>query len=487
MKHPPRISANTSKDSGDTIEFLRIVKLAADRLSHGFIIYEKPIAKIIYANEAAERILGYQCEELVSMSNRFLHRIVHEQDLNKIQEFLNEGQDGRFEPTSLEHRFIRGDGKVIWIETFKTETNLDDKVYGIFVISEITEKKLREKDIVRREERYRLLYENLSDALFITDIRGNITMCNPQAVNLFGYSESELLGMNFQHLIHPDGRDSVKNAFEESLETGKTRGEGIVAKALRKDGKAFYYHVTSSVITNDGRHVGFQSLIRDITESKLSEIKLRNSMKDLELYSSFLKHDIRHELQIIATSSGILSEISGRESSTYSNSGLINNSVGRINNILNFMDTSDVTPSTGDIIVDLEKSALQAMRIHENLNVVLEINPTVKDIPLSRGALIGLVFNNIFQNAAIHAGEQVNMRVQVRIKDDSLVMHFMDDGKDIAKEIRASLFRKGTSTRGTGLGLYLSRRVIEEYNGKIEYIDDNNPGATFRVILPIEI
>ncbi len=487
MKHPPRISKKHATDSGDSIESLRIIKSAADMLSHGFLIYEKQIAKIIYVNEAAERILGYQCDQLIAMPSTFLNRIVHQEDLNKVQEFLNADEDEGFEKSSLEYRFIRGDGEVIWIEIFRTETKYSDKDYGAFLISEITEKKLREEDVVSREERYRLLYENLADALFITDIRGYITMCNSQASNLFGYSEAELLGMHFKQLVHPDVRESVLDAFRLGLKRQRTRSEGMFAKGVRKDGTAFYYHVTSSLMTSDGKLIGYQSLIRDITESKLSEMKVRHSMKDLELYSYFLKHDIRHELQIIATSSGILCEISDVQSQAYSNSEIINNSVARINNILSFMDTSDITPSAGDIMKDLEKSALQAMRIHENLNIVLEINPTVKDHPLSRGALIGLVFNNLFQNAAIHGGKEVNMRVQVQLEDDSLSMDFIDDGKGIADEVQASLFKKGASTNGTGLGLYLSRRVVEEYNGKIEYIDSINPGTTFRLTLPVEI
>lgn len=487
MKQPPKRTATDSQSITDSADSLRLVKLMADSLSQGLIIYEKSPTRIVYANPAAERIIGYESKELRSMTQDSLRKILVEEDLGKIRQFLNVTHIEKHDPPTLEHRFIRSDGTTIWIETTRTEVKYGEREFSVFLFSDVTAKKVQEHEVISREERYRLLYENLADALFITDTNGNITMCNSQGTNLFGYSEQEFIGMNFTHLIHPDEREHVIDAFRTSIESGRTREEGMIARGIRKDGKSFYYHVTSTLITKDGAPMGFQSLLRDVTDRKLSEIKLRNSIKDLELYSSFLKHDIRHELQIIATSSGILSEVESPTMSPKSTSEIITDSVDRINNILNFMDTSDVTPSTGDIIDDLEKNALQAMRTHENLSIVLEVNPTVKDIPLPRGALIGLVFSNLFRNAAIHGGGTVNMRVQVQMKDDSLIIDFIDDGKGIAEDIQASLFKKGASTQGRGLGLYLSKRVIEEYNGTIDYNDRKGEGACFRIVLPVEI
>jgi len=127
------------------------------------------------------------------------------------------------------------------------------------------------------EERYRILYKKLSDAMFLSDKNGNVLLSNDKAVELFGYNSDELLGMHFTKLLHPDDRKRLQDSRSKSLELGEAAIEGFEANARRKDGSYFDVHITNTILYDENKPSGYQSLIRDITERKRAERKLRES------------------------------------------------------------------------------------------------------------------------------------------------------------------------------------------------------------------
>ena len=152
-----------------------------------------------------------------------------------------------------------------------------------------------------------------------------------------------------------------------------------------------------------------------------------------------------------------------------------------------------ILPSRSDIPIEqtivgvIERCSLQAMRAHQGLEVIIEANPRARKIKVTGGRLLPLVFDNLLRNAAIHVGSDVEVHIKVERKGKEVQIKFRDNGEGIPDDMKQGLFGRGFSTTGSGLGLYLSKRVIEHYGGSIELIPETKPytGASFKILLPI--
>ncbi len=180
---------------------------------------------------------------------------------------------------SYEHVVVTHDGEertITWNNTLLTDS--DGRPIGTLSSGEdITERKLTEETIKKSEEKYRILYEKLSDALFLSNKDGQVTLYNDMAVNLFGYDEDELLGKHFTDLLHPEDCHRILNSHEKHLKTGESIIGGFDAKARRKDGSYFDVTITNTILMEEGKPSGYQSLIHDITNRKRNERQLLES------------------------------------------------------------------------------------------------------------------------------------------------------------------------------------------------------------------
>ncbi|MFW9953313.1 MAG: PAS domain S-box protein [Candidatus Thorarchaeota archaeon] len=185
--------------------------------------------------------------------------------------------------TSSEENLISG--KSVFTEVTKIPLITNGSVQQIVtVIRDVTKQHLSQSAIQISEERYRLLIENLADALFLTDTTGNITFAGEKAKELFGFTPEELVEMHFSNLLHPNMKDTIIEVFRKRLETLEDNKEGFEAIGLRKDGSSFNFHIANTIRFENGKAVGYQSLIRDITERKKTEQALHDERDRAQMY-----------------------------------------------------------------------------------------------------------------------------------------------------------------------------------------------------------
>ncbi len=145
-----------------------------------------------------------------------------------------------------------------------------ETIDGIIIVLHENTKSAIEPEATSTSFRY--LYENLSDAIFQTDMHGFITLTGAKGTSLFGYETDELLGMHFTELLAHSERDRVANLFRQRLSSLEDNPNGMEAIGLRKDGSEFVFHTTNTILYDeDNRPVGYQSLVRDVTEMKQKE------------------------------------------------------------------------------------------------------------------------------------------------------------------------------------------------------------------------
>ena len=156
------------------------------------------------------------------------------------------------------------EGMKFGLSNFILKTNLD-------ILPAAVEERLEKLKLLKMYDEARSLMNNASDAIFLTDMEGDLQEVNKKAEELTGYTKEELIHMNFTQLHPKEDIERVSSAFKEGVE----KGSGSISDVLllRKDGKKLYVDITGSVIEHAGNRVT-QAIIRDVTYRKQIEQRL---------------------------------------------------------------------------------------------------------------------------------------------------------------------------------------------------------------------
>ncbi len=232
--------------------------------------------KIVFANKRIVSLFGEADE--TSFLGRHILQLVSDDDRPRAEELYRRKME-LGEVRIQEYRLVRKDGTTFPAETrFAQVLGSDGRPSGfVAVATDVTERKRVEAAIIESEERYRLLYENLSDGLFQTNMQGEVIMCSERAAEMIGTTPEGIIGRSFITLLHPDDREWILEAFRSGFEEMETEATGYEARGVRDDGSVFDFHVTNTILTEDGKPIGYQSLIRNISARKIAEEARRES------------------------------------------------------------------------------------------------------------------------------------------------------------------------------------------------------------------
>ncbi|MFW9908053.1 MAG: PAS domain S-box protein [Candidatus Thorarchaeota archaeon] len=215
-----------------------------------------------------------------------------------------------------------------------------------------------------------------------------------------------------------------------------------------------------------------------------AEAELRSSLRDLELYSSILRHDFANDIMLILNQIEA-SEILGLDEqqliAIMETSKIATDRMAQVLSVFRAENIQSIN-RVGDL---LEVVVEQAEKAHPTIKITLQIGDDLGNAQISGGRLLPMVFSNLVRNAEEYAGENAELTITVNAFETNLEFLVDDNGPGVDPSIRDSLFQIGASTSGGGLGLYLCKRVIEGYSGTMEYVDTEDVGARFRITLPI--
>ena len=215
--------------------------------------------------------------------------------------------------------------------------------------------------------------------------------------------------------------------------------------------------------------------------------RLQNQQRrELELYASLLRHDLRNDVGVIIGNIEITKmTITDRDEILEQVIASTEAVCERMMSLLNVFGRAARIADT-DPITMIEKISERSIEASMGMKVTVDIAEDVKDAKIIESKLLPLVFDNLLRNAAVHAGESPTVQIIITRVERLLKIIIVDDGPGVAEEIREHLFNKGVSTRDGGLGLYLSKHVVETMGGSIQLIEsDPGMGATFEITLPI--
>jgi len=429
---------------------------------------------LLFVNAEFAAMLGYATDELQGMNVKDL---IPDSEIPVLKSEATKRAIGVSSAYNM--KMVRKDGGIIIVKISGVSRRDDeDNVIGTMaVVIDITAERERELELLKLSS----AIESSPTSVVITDVDGTIEYVNPKFSELTGYSAMEAQGVNPRILKSGKTPAETYEDLWGTIKAGKIwRGRFINRK---KDGELYWEDAWISPVKNqEGTITHYVAVKEDITRNVVAEEQLKLSNKDLELYASFLQHDLRNDLQVLMNHAEAALMLIDQRERAHEYIEIVQAASERMVSLLDVFGRPAEDNET-NIIRILENAKSRAEKTHSNLTVKMDVKATQTEVKSAR--LIPMVFDNLLRNAAKFAENKVTVRISVRRKGDQISIIVSDDGPGIPKEIRSDLFKKGVSTTGGGHGLYLTRKVIEGYGGTIQYNRDNNStGTTFTILLP---
>lgn len=254
-------------------ESLNLFRNLIEQSSDAIEVMDPVTLRFVDCNESAHRYLGYTREEFLALTVFDIDPLVNRATLARLDEEMEESGFATLESV---HR--RKDGT-----TFPVEVNVKlvslKKVYRLAVVRDITDRKRAEVALRESEERYRELFENAKDAIYVHDLGGRYVSVNRAAESLSGYSREEILGKHYSNFVAPRNLKHARTNLCKKLdEADETIYEVFM---VTKDKRAVPVEVSSRLIHENGVPVGVQGIVRDITERKRAQDALQNYSRRL--------------------------------------------------------------------------------------------------------------------------------------------------------------------------------------------------------------
>ena len=464
-----------------------------------------PSARIIDINESACRQLNFTRSDLLA---RTLYDISDKKTLLPLKNLFLIGQAGVLDSETLDSLLCKSDGGVIPVEIAVKLVVFAGTLYAVAAVRDISERRHAEATLRESEEKYRALFEESMDAIFISTPDGRYLDINPAGVELMGYSsKEELLKVDINHDIYvdPEARIKLKSILEAS---GFVKDYEVEMK--RKDGRKITFLTTVNAVRNEaGETIAYRGIRRDITEHKKLEQQLRQAQK-MEAVGQ-LAGGIAHDFNNILTS------IIGYGSLLQMKLGVDNPFKTYIEQILESADrAAEVTQSLLAFsrkqimhprTIDLNEIIMRAERLLSRLiGEDIEIETKLAGSPVLSTAdpvQIEQVLMNLATNArdAMPRGGKLRLCTRlVTTKDMPDTIGALDDtgiyalisasdtGVGMTAETREKIFEPFFTTKavgkGTGLGLAMAYGIIRQHNGYIDVLSEPGVGTTFNIYLP---
>jgi NtrC-family two-component system sensor histidine kinase KinB len=374
-------------------------------------------------------------------------------------------------------------------ETFSTEDLLLLKGIGGLAGTAIRHAQLFE-ELQRAHGRYRQLFEDSIDPIFISDWDGKLLEANQEAIQLSGYSKSELLSMQIYHFCQVDWK--IVGINYKELANGDQRVFESYLQPKLGPSLPIEVHVHAVKINNQD---GLQWIMRDITELK----KLERLREDL---TSMIYHDLRSPLSNVVSGLDLIRSMVPEDLGVESVIQISERSLNRVQRLISsLLDTSRLQAGqkiTSLVPVIMQKLVAEAVEVvrpaAEATNFDFEVSAPEKPIELMVDTdMIRRVLINLMENALKYSAEGHTIQIKMEQKDSDLFISIKDQGRGISPEDQQYIFERymrsnltTKNVRGVGLGLAFCKLAIEGHGGEIWVESELGKGSTFIFKLPIK-
>lgn len=504
-------------------------------------VYNKNLNNYIFVNSTVQRLLGYDSEEFMRKGRDFFYALVHPDDVvmvrEKNEELINEADktsgDADEKVKEFQYRLKHKDGDYRWLNTFTTifNRNKNNKVEDILNISiDITESQrltqqlgeMNEEVKLKEKQHQRMINEIEDYAILLLDKEGIIQNWNKGAEKIKGYTAGEIVGKSFKIFYRKEdqARKLPDSLIQEAILHGKASHEGW---RVRKDGTTFWGNTIITALHDDNNNViGFSKITRNLTERKLAEDKLKEYAariekhneelqrinKELDSFTYTASHDLQEPLRKIKTFCNL---IVSKEYKNFSEDAKtyfdrIGSAASRMQNLIESLlhysrtTTSEIILQPIDlntVITEVQKD-LSEIIAEKNASIITEDLPVLKVMPFQFHQLFFNIIENAIKYQRKDASPVVNIKAVIINRKEGAdkkaycKITISDNGIGFEQEYADSIFKLfqrlhgRNEYSGTGIGLAICKKIVENHNGTITAHGEPGKGATFTILIPVD-
>ena len=338
------------------------------------------------------------------------------------------------------------------------------------------------------------------DAIISSTLDGRITSWNPAAARLFGYSQPEAIGKSLTLIIPAEGHEEAREMLSRIF--AGERFEHGEATRVARDGRCVEVSLTLSPVTDRaGRVVGMSQIVRDIGARKQSERAARDADRRKDEFLATLSHELRNPLAPISSAVATLSQLEHADPVARMACAVIERQLQQLTRLVDdLLDVGRITAGAIELIQErfdlrellntAQASVLPAFAdVGQSFRLVLPQDPLWVEADRTR---LLQVFTNLLTNANKYTPDGGVIEVEGQRKGESILVSVRDSGIGISAEMLERVFdlfaqvdRSAQRTRGgLGIGLALSKRLLEAHGGRIEARSDG-PGKGTEFILEL--
>ncbi|OSZ67325.1 PAS domain S-box protein [Hydrogenophaga sp. IBVHS2] len=490
-----------------------------------------------FANAGHRVMYGVEPEALVG---RHMSEVLPQPIWEDVEPLLKAALNG--ETRQLEAWRRDAAGRAIFIQAHYRPDTVRGITRGVFLqMVDITERKrteerihdmneeletrirVRSAELMASEQRFRLMVDNLRDySIFFMDTAGRITDWTDSAQRMNGYNPVQMMGRHFGLLLKPGDPDEGIEEARRMLRLAASRGQhDMQGWQERRDGSRYWSHsVLIALRDNQGELLGYANVNRDMTDAKRLDDMMRNindeleqrvverteqlvaANRDLESFSYSVSHDLRAPLRHISSFVSLLHEHLGdridevglRYLNTIGNSARHMSQL--IDGLLAFSRLGRAALNPAPVDTNALVATVVSQIAHDTDGRIVDwlIDP---DLPVVQGdaLLLREVWTNLLGNAFKYTRPRERAVIEVSWQIDPLLGYTFavrDNGVGFDSKYSQKLFgvfqrlHRATEFEGTGIGLALTRRIVERHGGTIWAESRLGEGSVFHFSLPIE-
>ncbi len=446
-------------------------------------------------------LLGFPAGEPIVFET-LLSRI-RDEDARRLAEALEAAAD-----LDVQIRVLR-DGQQHWLRVRGGIVEATHRLSGL--ILDIDRQKTVEEALRTREEHLRSILDTVPDAMIVIDESGVIQRFSRAAERMFGYTEREAVGRNVNLLMPEPDRTRHDDYLDRYRTTGERRiiGFGRIASGKRADGSTFPLHLSVGEMNSAGRRY-FTGFLRDLTEQQRTQANLQQLQSELVHVSrlsamgemaSALAHELNQPLAAISNymkgSRRLLAASTDPNAATIETAldkaseqairaGQI---IRRLREFVLRRESERRVESVGRLVEEAAALGLVGAR---EAGVLLKFHlDSANDLVVADRVQVQQVLVNLLRNAMEAMSESAERELTVasaRVRDGMVEISVSDTGPGLPDTVLAHLFQPFFTTKeaGMGVGLSISRTIIEAHGGQMRAETNPRGGATFLFTLPAE-
>jgi len=464
----------------------------------------------IDGNQAAEKLMGYKKEELIGKSFLKL-KILPADQVIKAGTLLARNLVG-LSTGPDEFTLNRKDGKKVQAEISTHPVKINGKTLVLGIARDITERFKVEEKIRESEERYRLIFNSAIDLVVQMDTSGTIVDINKRVEERGGYKREEVVGKKITMLAHIFTAKSLAIMaanFAKGLMGVEVPPYEVEARS--KDGQKFFLDITANLLKNkEGKIIGRLSMLHDVTERKIAEAareELLHKVEEANKKKTEFVSDVSHELRTpLASIKGFISTIrSDKEMDEKTREEFMNiveDETDRLTRIIEqLLDISRIeagriklNPKTFNL-AELVFKNLETIKEQARQKEVIIEEKMPKDLPhvYADQDKTAQIMINLLSNAIKYNKKGGKVTVMAMPDDGHVRVDIEDTGSGISQNDLPHMFEKffraektSSEAPGTGLGLALTKSLVEVQGGNISVESKLNEGSKFSFTLPRE-